>query len=106
MASSFDLPAAAFGLITVFFVLIGLLRELHTPDQLSRLQALGADLLLRGALVSSDPSDPELVASPDDEAQISGWKAVNQLMAKVIEFYIPNHFQKKVAWVPRQERGK
>jgi hypothetical protein len=27
-------------------------------------------------------------------------------MAKVIEFYIPNQFQKKVAWVPRQERGK
>ena len=31
---------------------------------------------------------------------------MNRLMAKVIEFYIPNHFRKKVAWVPRQERGK
>jgi len=46
------------------------------------------------------------VASPDDEVQISEQKAVNRLMAKVIEFYIPNHFQKKVAWVPPQERGK
>ena len=46
------------------------------------------------------------VASPDDEAQISGWKAVNRPMAKVIEFYIPNRFQRKVAWVPLQERGK
>ena len=27
-------------------------------------------------------------------------------MAKVIEFYIPNRFQKKVAWAPPQERGK
>jgi len=27
-------------------------------------------------------------------------------MAKVIEFYIPNRFQRKVAWVPLQERGK
>jgi hypothetical protein len=26
-------------------------------------------------------------------------------MAKVIEFYIPTRFQKKVAWVPPQERG-
>ena len=46
------------------------------------------------------------VASPDDEAQISGWKAVNRLMAKVIEFYIPSRFQRKVAWVPPQNRGK
>jgi hypothetical protein len=43
-----------------FFVLIRLLRELRTPDLLSRLQALSPNLLLRGALVSSDPSDPEL----------------------------------------------
>ena len=28
------------------------------------------------------------------------------LMAKVIEFYIPNRFQNKVAWVPPQKRGK
>jgi hypothetical protein len=28
------------------------------------------------------------------------------LMAKVIEFYIPNRFQKKVAWVPPQKRGQ
>ena len=27
-------------------------------------------------------------------------------MAKVIEFYIPNRFQRKVAWVSRQKRGK
>jgi hypothetical protein len=27
-------------------------------------------------------------------------------MAKVIEFYIPSHFQRKVAWVPPQKRGK
>jgi hypothetical protein len=27
-------------------------------------------------------------------------------MAKVIEFYIPTCFQKKMAWVPPQERGK
>jgi hypothetical protein len=28
------------------------------------------------------------------------------LMAKVIEFYIPNRFQKKMAWAPPQKRGK
>jgi hypothetical protein len=28
------------------------------------------------------------------------------LMARVIEFYIPNHFQKKVAWVPPQRPGQ
>jgi hypothetical protein len=28
------------------------------------------------------------------------------LMARVIEFYIPNRFQKKVAWVPPQRRGQ
>jgi len=27
-------------------------------------------------------------------------------MAKVIEFYVPNRFQKKVAWVPPMKRGK
>jgi hypothetical protein len=43
-----------------FSVLIRLLREPLTPDLLSRLQALGPDLLLRGAFASSDPSDPEL----------------------------------------------
>jgi hypothetical protein len=53
-------PTVVFGLIILFFVLIGLLRELHTPDLLSRLQALGPDLLLRGALTSSDPNDSEM----------------------------------------------
>jgi hypothetical protein len=43
-----------------FFVLILLLRELRTPEMLSRLQALSPDLLLRGALASNDPSDSEL----------------------------------------------
>jgi len=27
-------------------------------------------------------------------------------MAKVIEFYIPTRFKKKVAWAPPQVRGK
>jgi hypothetical protein len=27
-------------------------------------------------------------------------------MAKVIEFYIPSRFQRKVAWVPPHKRGK
>jgi hypothetical protein len=27
-------------------------------------------------------------------------------MAKVIEFYIPSRFQRRVTWVPQQERGK
>jgi hypothetical protein len=27
-------------------------------------------------------------------------------MAKVIKFYVPNRFHKKVAWVPPQRRGK
>jgi len=43
-----------------FFVLILLLRELRTPNLLSRLQALSPDLLLRGVLASGDPSDSEL----------------------------------------------
>src|ERR1017187_4092312 len=42
------------------FVFILLLRELRTPDLLSRLQALSPDLLLRGALASSDPCNSEL----------------------------------------------
>jgi hypothetical protein len=33
-------------------------------------------------------------------------KGSKQVMAKVIEFYIPNRFQKKVAWASPQERGK
>lgn len=33
-------------------------------------------------------------------------KGSNHLMAKVIEFYIPNRFQNKVAWVPPHNRGK
>jgi hypothetical protein len=28
------------------------------------------------------------------------------VMAKIIEFYIPNSFQKKVAWIPPEQRGK
>ena len=27
-------------------------------------------------------------------------------MAKVIEFYIPNTFQKKATWIPSEQRGK
>jgi hypothetical protein len=46
------------------------------------------------------------VASPGSELQISGWKVVSHLMAKVIEFYIPNRYQKRVAWAPPQKRGK
>jgi hypothetical protein len=37
---------------------------------------------------------------------MSAWKAVNHLMAKVIEFYIPNRFQKKLAWAPPQKHGR
>src|SRR5262249_5053307 len=33
-------------------------------------------------------------------------RLVGRLIAKVIEFYVPNRFQKKVAWVPPQKRGK
>jgi len=32
--------------------------------------------------------------------------AENLLMAKIIEFYIPNKFRKKATWVPPQQRGK
>jgi hypothetical protein len=28
------------------------------------------------------------------------------VMAKIIEFYIPQRFQKNVKWVPQAERGK
>jgi hypothetical protein len=28
------------------------------------------------------------------------------VMAKIIEFYIPERFQKKVRWVPELQRGK
>jgi hypothetical protein len=28
------------------------------------------------------------------------------VMAKVIEFYVPDRFRKKVHWVPPTERGK
>lgn len=27
-------------------------------------------------------------------------------MAKVIEFYVPGRFRKKVKWVPQEQRGK
>ena len=27
-------------------------------------------------------------------------------MAKVIEFYVPDRFRKKVKWVPLEQRGK
>ena len=27
-------------------------------------------------------------------------------MAKVIEFYVPAHYQKTVRWVPKDKRGK
>jgi hypothetical protein len=42
------------------------------------------------------------VASPASELHMSAWKAVNHLMAKIIEFYIPNRFQNKVASAPRK----
>jgi hypothetical protein len=31
---------------------------------------------------------------------------VGKTMAKIIEFYIPNSFRKKVAWIPPEQRGK
>jgi len=46
------------------------------------------------------------VASPGKELQILGMEGSKHLMANVIEFYIPNRFQKKVAWGPPQKRGK
>jgi hypothetical protein len=33
-------------------------------------------------------------------------KAAQRLMAKVINFYVPNRFRREVAWVPPQGRGK
>lgn len=27
-------------------------------------------------------------------------------MAKIIEFYIPDKFQKRVKWIPEEQRGK
>jgi len=27
-------------------------------------------------------------------------------MAKLIEYYVPSKFQKKVKWIPQEERGK
>ncbi len=27
-------------------------------------------------------------------------------MAKIIEFYVPERFRKKPAWIPREQRGK
>lgn len=33
-------------------------------------------------------------------------KGTRRFMAKVIEFYIPSRFQRRVTWVPQQERGK
>jgi hypothetical protein len=41
------------------------------------------------------------VASPDVDRKESGIH-----MAKIIEFYIPNTFRKKVAWIPPEQRGK
>jgi hypothetical protein len=36
------------------------------------------------------------------------WPVVDRrmVMAKVIEFYIPDRYQKKVKWVPTEQRGK
>jgi hypothetical protein len=44
--------------------------------------------------------------APDNQTQIQNGRAVHRVMAKVIEFYIPARFQKKLAWVPPQKRGK
>jgi len=55
----------------------------------------GANLLPRNAAV-------RLQARTTDRRFQSG----KRMMAKVIKFYIPNRFQKKVAWVPPEERGK
>jgi hypothetical protein len=55
-------PGAGSRLVTgtFFFVLVRLLREGRTPDLFLRLQALGPDLPLHGALVRNDPGDSEL----------------------------------------------
>ncbi len=46
------------------------------------------------------------VASPCREFADFWMEGSKHVMAKVIEFYIPNRFQKKVAWVPTQKRGQ
>ena len=33
-------------------------------------------------------------------------KRVGMIMAKVIEFYIPNTFRKSVIWIPPEQRGE
>jgi hypothetical protein len=33
-------------------------------------------------------------------------KKIGMVMAKVIEFYIPNNFRKSVKWVSPEQRGK
>ena len=40
------------------------------------------------------------------KCRVPAWKAVNHVLAKIIEFYIPNRFQKKVAWAPPQKHAK
>jgi len=40
------------------------------------------------------------------QARTSPEKKVGTVMAKIIAFYIPNSFQKKVAWTPPEQRGK
>src|ERR1022692_3383477 len=56
----YSLGSIAAARSSFFFVLIRLLSKPLTPDLLSRLQALSPDLLLRGALASSDPCNSEL----------------------------------------------
>jgi len=46
---------------------------------------------------------PSRVASPDNAAQNFMAKAA---MAKVIKFYVPTRFRRKVVWVPSHRRGK
>ena len=57
---------------------------------------MGANLLPRNAAVRCKPGH---------------WKGgvekrVGMIMAKVIEFYIPNNFRKRVIWTPPEQRGK
>jgi len=40
------------------------------------------------------------------QARTSTEKKVGVNMAKIIEFYIPDSFRKKVAWIPPEQRGK
>ena len=56
---------------------------------------MGANLLPCNAAVP--------VASPDVG---EGGKERGTIMAKVIEFYIPNTFRKKVIWIAPEQRGK